>query len=253
MRVSTLGGMLANRLRRAEIYSKAEYWDQKAVEHDGHSVSMWPNNHLNELYHAEQMEVIDRLLPDLEGKRVLDIGCGTGRMTRYAVDRGAIAKGIDFAAATIEIAKRTSDGVNPTYGVQSIFDLDDVAQYDVLLAWGVLTVAAKNAPELRDALARLHRALRPGGTILLLEPVHRGFLHRVLDMGIPEFTGHMTSAGFDVTEVVDMHFWPARLALCYVEVPRTLTRTVYRVGQQVMHRLWKRSGDYKAIRGIRRA
>lgn len=252
MKVSSLSGMLANRLRRADIYSKADYWDQKAEEHAGHSVSMWPNNHLNGLYHAEQMTVIDRVLPSLAGKRVLDIGCGTGRMTQYAVSRGAIAKGIDFAARTIDIAKRSSDGVNPTYAVQSIFDLDEIEQYDVLLAWGVVTVAARNAAELRDALTRLHRALRPGGAILLLEPVHRGFLHRVLDMDVREFVGHMSSAGFDIGEVVDMHFWPARLALAYVEVPRAVTRTVYAIGQQVMHRFWPRSGDYKAIRGTRR-
>jgi hypothetical protein len=89
--------------------------------------------------------------------------------------------------------------------------------------------------------------------VLLLEPVHRGFLHRVLDMDIREFIGHMAWAGFDVTEVVDMHFWPARLALCYVEVPRAITRTVYGVGQRLMHRLWPRSGDYKAIRALRRS
>jgi SAM-dependent methyltransferase len=196
--------------------------------------------------------VIEHLLPDLAGKRVLDIGCGTGRMTQYAVSRGAIAKGIDFAARTIDIANRSSDGVNPTYAVQSIFELDDVAQYDVLLAWGVITVAARDAAEVRDALARLHRALRPGGAILLLEPVHRGFLHRVLDMDIDEFAGHMSTAGFDIAEIVDMHFWPARLALCYVEVPRVLTQTVYSIGQRLMHWFWPRSGDYKAIRGSRR-
>ena len=41
---------------------------------------MWPNNHLNRLYHREQLSIIDALLPDVEGRTVLDIGCGIGRM-----------------------------------------------------------------------------------------------------------------------------------------------------------------------------
>jgi SAM-dependent methyltransferase len=252
VKVSSAYGMIANRLRRAEIYSKADYWDQKAAELEGNSVSMWPNNHLNELYHAEQTEVIDRLLPDLAGRRVLDVGCGTGRMTRYVADRGAITRGIDFAARAIEIAKRATPGANPTYAVQSIFEFDDRAQYDVVLSWGSVAIASRNATELTDALARLFRALRKGGEILLLEPIHRGFLHRVLDMDVGEFTGHMRGVGFDVGEVIDMHFWPARLALAYVHVPRAITRPAYHVGQALMTRVFPGKGDYKAIHGVRR-
>ena len=252
MKVTSPIGMIANRLRRAEVYSKADYWDSKAEELDGHSISMWPNNHLNELYHAEQSAMIDRLLPDIRGLRALDVGCGTGRMTRYIASRGARAHGIDFAARVVDIAKRASTGDNPTYAVQSIFDIEAREQYDLVLSWGSITVAARNADELGDALRRLARALRPGGQIAMLEPIHRGFLHRVLDMNIDEFTGHMEENGFAVRQVVNMHFWPARLALAYFRVPRTITRSVYRVGQEIMTRALPHFGDYKAIHAVRR-
>lgn len=251
MKVSSAYGMIANRLRREEIYSKADYWDQKAAELDGHSVSMWPNNHLNELYHAEQTAVLDRVLPDLAGRNVLDVGCGTGRMTRYAASRGATVKGIDFASRPIEIAKRASSSANPTYAVQSIFDLDDREQYDLVLSWGSVTVAARNRSELADALGRMYRALRPGGEILLLEPIHRGFLHRVLNLSADEFVAVMKSVGFDVREVNHLHFWPARLALAFFRVPRPITQIVYRAGQQLMTHVFPHASDYKAIHAVR--
>jgi 2-polyprenyl-3-methyl-5-hydroxy-6-metoxy-1,4-benzoquinol methylase len=252
VKVSSAYGMIANRLRRHDIYSKAEYWDKKAEELDGHSVSMWPNNHLNELYHHEQTAIIERILRDVAGRRALDVGCGTGRMTRYLASRGAIVKGIDFAARAIDIAKQASPPDNPTYSVQSIFDLEDREQYDLVLSWGSVAIASRNVVELRDALARLYRSLRPGGEILLLEPIHRGFLHRVLNLHVDDFVSAMTDVGFDVREVSDMHFWPARLVLGYFQVPRPITHFVYHAGQRLMTRAFPRMGDYKAIHAVRR-
>jgi 2-polyprenyl-3-methyl-5-hydroxy-6-metoxy-1,4-benzoquinol methylase len=244
--------MIVNRLRRHDVYSKPEYWDQKAKEHDGHSVSMWPNNHLNELYHDEQTTIIDRMLPDVAGRHALDVGCGTGRMTRYLASRGAIVKGIDFANRPIEIAKQTGPAGNPTYAVQSIFDLEDREQYDLVLSWGSIVIASRNVGELRDALDRLYRSLRPGGEILLLEPIHRGFLHRVLNLHVDDFVSQMTAAGFELLDVTNMHFWPARIVLSYFQVPRPITQLVYHAGQRLMTRAFPRMGDYKAIHAVRR-
>jgi SAM-dependent methyltransferase len=45
------------------------------------------------------------------GSRILDCGCGAGRFTRMAADRGAVVAGIDAAAPMIEIAaERTPEG-----------------------------------------------------------------------------------------------------------------------------------------------
>lgn len=47
-----------------------------------------------------------RLLDPLEGKSVLDVGCGSGRFCiAYAVRGAARVVGVDFAAAMIEIAR----------------------------------------------------------------------------------------------------------------------------------------------------
>jgi 2-polyprenyl-3-methyl-5-hydroxy-6-metoxy-1,4-benzoquinol methylase len=95
--------MLRNRRMRESIYTTADYWDAKAIEHEGDAVSMWPNNHLN--------------LPQLQRVRVLDVGCGTGRISRWLAAQGATVVGIDFSARSVEIARRLSEGDNPTYRV----------------------------------------------------------------------------------------------------------------------------------------
>ena len=46
-----------------------------------------------------------RLLPDLRGQRVLDLGCGKGRVSRMALEHGASATtGVDVSEAMLEAA-----------------------------------------------------------------------------------------------------------------------------------------------------
>src|SRR5262245_47688139 len=118
-----LTDMLAQRRNREAIYCRPEYWDSKAEHFEGHAVSMWPNNNLNRLYHEEQMRFLMATLPDLRGKRILDLGCGTGRMSRWLAAQGASVVGIDFSEKSIAIASKQGPQGNPTYRTQSMFDL----------------------------------------------------------------------------------------------------------------------------------
>jgi SAM-dependent methyltransferase len=244
--------MLRNRANRASIYSTAAFWDEKAVEFDGRAVSMWRNQHLNACYHTEQLTFLKRKLGDVRGKRVLDVGCGTGRIARSLADQGAQVVGIDFAPRVIEIARKQSTAGNPCYRVQSLFDLDEEDAYDLVVSWGSVAIACKSHDELRIALGRLHGALRQGGELLLLEPIHGGFLHRVLDMDTCTFSEELTLAGFDVRSVDQLHFWPARLLLAFVPWPRMVTVAGYHAGQWLMGSNWGwlGSGDYKGVHAV---
>ena len=134
MKMGSLGEMLKTRSNREAIYSTPDYWDRKASELEGDAVSMWANNYLNQYYHREQMSLIERLLPNVEGMNILDVGCGTGRTSRYLAARGAIVLGFDFSSKAIGIARRISPGDNPQYRVQSVFDVDDRARFDMTLS-----------------------------------------------------------------------------------------------------------------------
>jgi 2-polyprenyl-3-methyl-5-hydroxy-6-metoxy-1,4-benzoquinol methylase len=243
--------MLAQRRMREAIYSTSEYWDSKAIHLEGHAISMWPNNNLNRLYHEEQMRILAAWLSDLYGKSVLDLGCGTGRLSRWLAERGARVVGIDFSAKSVAIASKQGPPGNPTYRTQSMFDLEARDCYDFIVSWGSITVACRSAAEVRQVMEKLRRAVHAGGGVVLLEPIHRGFLHRVLAMDLVEFKSIMQEAGFRVCSDVPMHFWPARLALAFFPLPNWLTSSAYRIGQMIMRVPGFRSmGDYTAIRAV---
>ncbi len=253
--------MIRNRLKRKELYSKADYWDAKAEEHDATAASMWANNSLNAHYQREQISAIERILPDVAGKKVLEVGCGTGRMTRYFASRGADVTGFDFSSKAIELAEKQSQEqiaaankagkpiIPPKYEVKSVFDIDYPPEFDVIFSWGVITIACKSREELKVALARSTAAAKQTGKILFLEPVHRGPLHRVLDLATADFVSELKQLGFEIREVSGLHFWPCRLALAYFPFPGWLTTPLYHLGQAFLWApFW---GDYKLIYATR--
>jgi 2-polyprenyl-3-methyl-5-hydroxy-6-metoxy-1,4-benzoquinol methylase len=244
--------MLRDRRNRREVYSRADFWNAKASELKGDAVSMWRNNHLNRLYHADQLALLDAELPELAGRDVLDLGCGTGRISRHLASRGARVVGVDFAEKAVAIARSLSTGGNPRYEVGSMFELEGEARYDAIVSWGSVAIACRDAAGLAQVAARLHQLLRPSGKLLLLEPVHRGFLHRVLDMDVAEFSHVLERAGFRGLRVREMHFWPVRLALAYVPWPRWITVPMHEVGEFFLSACgdgW--GGDYKAVMAAR--
>ena len=69
---------------------------------------------------------VAELLGDIAGQRVLDLGCGDGRLTQELVDKGATVTGIDASVSMIESARNKGldahvlDALHMTY--ESEFD-----------------------------------------------------------------------------------------------------------------------------------
>ena len=240
--------MLRQRQARDTLYSTADYWDYKATTYHGEAVSLWPNNNLNHLYDQELTRKIQQLLGDFHGQTILDLGCGMGRLSRWFVHLGALVTAIDFSIEALKIAKNISTDSNLAYRCQSLFELDDKGIFDIAFSSAALTVACRNKHELLDALTRLRESLRPGGRLLVIEPIHTGFLHRVLNMSVRDFLETMNNAGFQIQATASLHFWPVRLALCYVQLPNWVTLPAYRIGQILMKIMGSSGlGDYTAI------
>ncbi|MBB3126546.1 SAM-dependent methyltransferase [Paenibacillus rhizosphaerae] len=104
------------------------------------------------------------LLPDLQGKSVLDLGCGFGWHCRYAREQHAAAViGVDISAKMLESAREQTDDPAITYLQAPIEDIDFPADhFDV-----VLSSLAFHYVKSFDAVCRkVHGCLKQGGTFV---------------------------------------------------------------------------------------
>ncbi len=240
--------MIKNRFARESVYNKADYWNAKAKELEGDAVSLWPNNNLNRLYEKEHMRFYDEFLNNITNLKAADLGCGTGNVTRIIAKYGANVTGFDFSEETIKIAKKRSEGIsNIFFVVESVFNFYYPDEYDIINCRTCLTVACKDANELTVVLKNISSSLKSGGKCIIIEPIHKGFLHRVLNIDLEEFVSLMEQAGLEIKTIRQMHFVPVRLILSYFNIPMFITEPIYHIGQWIMHTLGWKWGDYKAI------
>ena len=107
-------------------------------------------------------------LPELTGKRCLDIGCNNGFFSFELAKRGAIVKGIDNNqnnTGMIEKALFVKEvlGADVEFVIEDFMDEQEEILYDVILFLGVYYHLPK--PEL--AIPKLSRLLKAGGLLFL--------------------------------------------------------------------------------------
>jgi len=102
--------------------------------------------------------------------RALDLGCGTGEATRFLARRGLDALGIDVSAGMI--ARAEADPRNPPSVsfelAEALEFLERGQSFDCIVAIAVL-----HHLEPQPAIARMKDALRPGGSLLILDLLDR--------------------------------------------------------------------------------
>jgi mutator protein MutT len=89
---------------------------------------------------------------------ILDLGCGSGRDSRYFVDRGHRIMAVD---AVEEMAEQAARHLGQPVRVARAEDLDEVAAYDAIWACAVLVHLPRSRIE--AAIKRIVRALKPDG------------------------------------------------------------------------------------------
>lgn len=110
---------------------------------------------------AVTVGAIDPLLDAVDvmaGTRLVDIACGPGYGAARATSRGAIAVGVDFAPAMVELARKHCPEVKFEEGDAEALGFGDASFDAAICAFGLLHMA-----EPEKAVAEAYRVLVPGG------------------------------------------------------------------------------------------
>lgn len=138
-------------------------WDQAAAEF----ASFFSEG--NEFYHTHIINpcLLD-LLGDLEGKTVLDLGCGEGHLDRHLADvaKGIRIIGVDASENMIRIAREKSQDYADRLGFQQA-DASDLAGippafFDV----AICHMALMDIKDYTQAIKEISRTLKPQGVFV---------------------------------------------------------------------------------------
>jgi demethylmenaquinone methyltransferase/2-methoxy-6-polyprenyl-1,4-benzoquinol methylase len=133
--------------------------------------------------------LVDRARP-LEGRRLLDLACGTGDIAWLAARGGAEVVGLDVTYRMIELARgkaAASEGV-PARSAFLVGDMCALPLPDESFDIVTTGYGLRNVPDLGGAVREIARVLRPGGLLLSLDfnrpsqPVVRAVYHAYLTL-----------------------------------------------------------------------
>ncbi len=236
--------LFRERLARDAMYGVASYWDARASARRGMARSLWPSNSFNVLWDERQRALVARALGDVAGRRIADVGCGTGRITRWLAEerRAGQVTGFDFSQATVAAARHESSALVSSGVVR--FEQGDVlagldaagaGAFDDAIVLGCLSVACRDRPSLERAMLHVAQLVRRGGRVLILEPIHRSpLLRRVLDLGLEEWIAAANLAGLALVDADRMGFVPVRLVFSVRDLPRPLVAPIFRAGERLL-------------------
>lgn len=110
---------------------------------------------------AGEWHELQKWLPDFQGKRVLDLGCGYGWHCRYAAEHGALSVvGIDLSEKMLNEAKNRTKSEKIRYIRMPIEDIDFPEEsFDVVIS----SLALHYVLSFEDVLGRIGKCLAKGG------------------------------------------------------------------------------------------
>ena len=128
-----------------------------------------------EVFDAALIDVILPLVDGLpeqlhSGVDVADIGCGSGHAVNVMARAFPASRftGIDFSDEGLAVGRAEADRLglqNATFFAQDVAALDITEAFDVITAFDAIHDQAQPA----EVLANIHRALRPGGVLLMVD------------------------------------------------------------------------------------
>jgi SAM-dependent methyltransferase len=119
--------------------------------------------------------------------RVLDVGCGPGRISAFLAGLGVEVSGVDLSPGMVAAARRTHPDLRFEVGSMLSLDVPSGSLGGVVAWYSVIHVPDESLPAV---LAEFHRVLGPGGLLQLAFQVGDEPLH------LTEAGGHEVSLDF---------------------------------------------------------
>jgi SAM-dependent methyltransferase len=144
---------------------------------------LWRRTDLLGAYATRELRPVEVMLlvryREALSARVLELGCGAGRLTGYLAELASVAHGIDISPTMIEYCRRRY--ARATFGEHDMRDLSafEPGSFDVVVAaYNVLDVLGD--AERRVVLGGIHRVLAAGG-LLMMSTHNRDYAPRLAD------------------------------------------------------------------------
>jgi SAM-dependent methyltransferase len=125
-------------------------------------------HHLGYGFHADRCAsgILARLEPVRETNGlVLELGCGSGLLTRYLIDAGHRVIATDASPAMLELARDTAKGAEEIRPL--VLPDDPVPECDAVVSIGHVLSYLPDEASIDRALVAAARALRPGGVFAI--------------------------------------------------------------------------------------
>lgn len=126
---------------------------------------------------APEWPSVRALLPDFSGQTVLELGCGYGWFSRWAIEQGAErVRALDVSEKMLARAASINADARIDYRRG---DLENVALPKAAFTLAYSSLALHYVSDLSGLLQRIHDALRPGGKLVftLEHPIYMASLH----------------------------------------------------------------------------
>lgn len=220
--------------------SKSELLERVERERNAHSV----NDVLAESYRLKNrfshilsypsrqrlFAKIEAVTCDLNGKLVLDYGCGRGESSLTYLMQGAVVRGIDISPVYVEEANLNAKKSGcPSERYQFLvmdahaLDFEDDT-FDVIIGEGILHHLDADV-----ALREIHRVLKPGGRVLLQEPLADNPLLKLFRLLTPRARTEDEApfTGKDVKRLAHPDQWQSETTYCgVIEAPVAMATSV---------------------------
>jgi SAM-dependent methyltransferase len=237
-------------IRRLFYYQapdQTEFWRNRAQESGTKSV-LWGNEIYNECAQRDQWAAIARNLPEQRG-HVLDLGCGTGRLSESLGELFTHYTGVDLDTMVAE-ARRRHPAFRGEYVAAKAQEYDfPPAAFDLVLSMACLSSACR-ADEMPDMAWRIAASLKTGGRVVMIDPFHTlPLLLRNCRLTAREVIKLFEAQGLRLREWSGVHFLPGRLLFTRPGMDQRagLTRAGYRLGELLNRLAPRRFADYIVI------